>query len=340
MTKKRTCTTILISLLLATGPIQAEPSFSLKASPILMSNTGSTDYTIEALTYVVSEDLSDTTLIGIRSKLEFPLEAALVGVDLEAASKGAAEKGWTINIGALINITDPDKMMEDHDWYFDPAGFESYKFSWTESRTKIDYLFLKLEAALELKRGRKAALAMTAGFHYYRIEFDMIGYDGWQVGSDFQVYDISGRQRALYYKATYKLPQIGARLVITPSWQLSMELQLAGGRLMASDLDDHLLRGKTAEASTTGWAFLGHVKGRLMLAQEGPTRPFICGQAEWVIQKASGYQTQRWYRDEVYLDPETNEEVILARKGDVISGIDYETTARQVRVGVGFGLAF
>ena len=333
MTRKRTSATILILLLSVTVPIQAELPFNLKASPLLLFNSGSTDYTIEALTYAISEDLLDTTLVGIRSKLEFPLDAALVGVDLEAASKHVTEKGWTINIGALINITDPDKKMEDHDWYFDPAGLESYKFSWTESRTKIDYLFLKLEAALELKRGRKAALAIMAGFHYYRIEFDMIGYDGWQVGSDFQVYDISGRQRALYYKAIYKLPQVGVRLKITPTWQTSVELQLAGGRLMSSDLDDHLLRGKTAKAETAGWAFLGQAAVRLMLAPSGSARPFLAGRVEFVTQSASGTQTQEWYRDEIIGDQ-------VVRKGTVVSGISYETTARQVRLGLVFGLAF
>ncbi len=336
MTKKRTFATILILLLLATGPIQAELPFSLKASPLLWFNSGSADYTIEALTYVVSEDLLDTTLVGIRSKLEFPLDAALVGVDLEAASKNAAEKGWTINLGAVINITDPDKMMEDHDWFFDPDGSESIKWSWTESRAKLSYLLLKLEVAKTIASGKKLDLSLMAGFHYNHVELDMIGYSGWQVSVNNE---IKGQGPVLYYRATYKLPQVGVRLKLAPSRQTSMELQLAGGRLMASDLDDHLLRGKTAEASTTGWAFLGHVKGRLMLAQEGPMRPFICGQAEWVIQKASGYQTQRWYRDEPYQDPVTGEDRVV-RAGTVISGIDYETTARQVFIGVGFGLAF
>ena len=336
MTKKRTYATILILLLLTTGPIQAEPSFSLKASPILMFNSGSTDYTIEALTYVVSEDLLDTMLVGIRSKLEFPLDAALVGVDLEAASKHVTEKGWTINIGALINITDPDKMMEDHDWFFDPDGSESIKWSWTESRAKLSYLLLKLEIAKTIAKGKKLDLSLMAGFHYNHVELDMIGYSGWQVSVDNV---IKGQGPALYYRATYKLPQVGVRLKITPSWQTSMELQLAGGRLMASDLDDHLLRGKTAKAKTAGWAFFGQAAVRLMLAPSGSARPFLSGRVEFVTQSASGTQTQEWYRDEIVADQNGGEDIVV-RKGTVISGISYETTARQVRIGVGFGLVF
>ncbi len=337
MTQKRTFTIILILLVLTTGPIQAELPFSLKASPKLLFNSGSTDYTIEALTYAVSEDLLDTTLVGIRSKLEFPLDAALVGFDLEATSKHVTEKGWTINIGALINITDPDKMMEDHDWFFDPDGSESIKWSWTESRAKLSYLLLKFEIAKTIARGKKLDLSLMAGFHYNRVELDMIGYSGWQVSVDNV---IKGQGPALYYRVTYKLPQVGVRLKITPSWQTIMELQLAGGRLMASDLDDHLLRGKTAEATTAGWAFLGQAAARLMLARSGSARLFLAGRVEFVTQSASGTQTQEWYRDEVYFDPVANEEVILARKGTVISGINYETTARQVRLGLGLGLAF
>ena len=330
MTNKRAFATILILLLLATGLVQAEASFDLKASPILMFNSGSTDYTIEALTYMVSEDLLDTTLVGIRSKLEFPLDAALVGVDLKVASKHATEKGWAISIGALINITDPHKMMEDHDWFFDPDGSESIKWSWTESRAKLSYLLLKLEIAKTIARGKKLDLSLMAGFHYNRVELDMIGFSGWQETVDNE---IEGLGPALYYRATYKLPQVGVRLKITPSWQTSIDLQLAGGRLMASDLDDHLLRGKTAKAETAGWAILGQASVRLMLAQSGSARLFYAGRVEFVTQSASGTQTQEWYRDEVIADQ-------VVRKGTVVSGISYETTARQVRLGLGLGLAF
>lgn len=336
---KRILVAVSILPFLAVLPVRAEMSFDLQAWPSLMFNSGSTDYTIEALSWGTTNGGADTVLIGIRSKLEFPIDAPLTGLDIEASSKPGAEKAWTISLGALLNVDDPDKMMEDHDWLFDPNGYESFKFSWTESRTKIDYLHLRLEATLALIRSPVVQVAAVAGFHYNRIEFDMIGYDGWQVGDDFQVIDVHGTQRALYYKAIYKLPQIGARMKVTPGWQTQMALQLTIGRLLASDLDDHLLRGKTAEASTSGWAFLGHVSGRLMLSEKGSTRPFISGRAGWVTQSASGHQTQRWYKDEEYEDPDTGE-VRIVRAGTVISGIDYETTAQQLRIGLGVGIAF
>ena len=189
----------------------------------------------------------------------------------------------------------------------------------------------------------KVQLAAMAGVHYYRMEFDVMGYDGWQIGSDGLVHDVSmdSTRKAGYYKATYKLPQVGIRLKLTPSWQISMATQMAVGRLRASDLDDHVLRGKTAEASTTGWAFLGRARGRLLLSQHGSVLPFLSGQFEYVEHSASGSQTQTWYRDEIYYDPDTGEEQIV-RKGTTISGIDYKTSTRQLRFGFGFGfgLAF
>jgi hypothetical protein len=108
---------------------------------------------------------------------------------------------------------------------------------------------------------------------------------------------------------------------------------------MASDLDDHLLRGKTAEASTTGWAFLSRARGRLLLTRYGSVRPFLLGQFEYSKYSASGSQTQTWYRDEIYYNPDTGEEQIV-RKGTTISGIPYKTSTHQLRFGFGFGVAF
>lgn len=334
----------IAGLLLLAGissALQAEGRFKFEGSPVLLFNSGKTDYTIEFEGWTVSADGLDTILVGGRSQLEFPVDATLGGFDLVAETKTASGKLLTFNFSAIMNVMDPSAKMEDHDWWFDPNGRESFKWSWTESRVRLNYLLLKLEAAMSIVQRPKVQLAAMAGFHYNQVEFDVMGYDGWQIGSDGLAHDVSmnSSRKAGYYKATYKLPQVGVRVSLTPSWQISMVGQMAVGRLMASDFDDHVLRGKTAEASTTGWAFLGGARGRLLLSQHGSVRPFFSGQFEYVKHNASGSQTQTWYRDEIYYDPETGEEQIV-RAGTTYSGIDYETSTNQLRFGFGFGVAF
>ncbi|MDH4033570.1 MAG: omptin family outer membrane protease, partial [candidate division Zixibacteria bacterium] len=294
--KKCLITVLLISAAISSAA-QAEGKFKIEASPVLLFNTGKTDYTIQFVGLAIDQD-GDTVLLGGRSQLEFPVDMTLTGFDIVAETKTSSGKTLTFNGSAIMSVTDPSTKMEDHDWWFDPLGTESFKWSWTESRTKTNYLLLKLEAAMSILQRPKVQLAAMAGFHYNRIEFDVMGYDGWQVRNDGLAHDVSksSNVKVGYYKATYKLPQVGMRLNVIPSWQLSMGTQLALGRLMASDLDDHVLRGKTAEASTTGWAFLAQAKARLLLTQHGSVRPFFSGQFEYVKHSASGSQTQTWYR--------------------------------------------
>lgn len=338
---KKSLIAVLLLLASISSAVQAEGKFKWEGSPVLLFNSGKTDYTIEFVTFAVSADGLDTILVGGRSQLEFPVDATLGGFELVGETKTASGKVLTFNGSAIMNVTDPSEKMLDHDWWFNPEGTESFKWSYTESRAKLKYLLLKLEVAMSVIQRPKVQLAAMAGFHYNRMEFDVMGYDGWQIGSDGLAHDVNmtSSRKAGYYKATYKLPQVGVRATLTPSWQISMVAQMAVGRLMASDFDDHVLRGKTAEASTTGWAFLSRAGGRLLLTQHGSVRPFFSAQFEYVRHNASGTQTQTWYRDEIYYDPDTGEEQIV-RKGTTISGIDYETSTNQLRFGFGFGLAF
>ena len=335
--------TILLAVIAIPSTLAAGMPFEFELSPVAMFNSGTTDYTIEFPDHYDVTPEGDSVLVYGRSQLEFPLDATLAGIDLEARARTGAGKDLTFNVSAIMNVIDPSTKMEDHDWWFDPNGTESIKWCYTESRTKMNYLLLKFEAAMSIVQKPKVQLALMAGFHYNKMEFDVMGYDGWKVGSDGLAHDlppVDPDVRSLYYKATYKIPQVGFRINLKPSTLGFLGMQIAVGRLMASDLDDHLLRGKTAEASTTGWAFLTRARGRLLLTQHGSARPFLSVQFEYSKHSASGSQTQTWYQDEVYPpDPETGEEQIV-RAGTSISGISYETNAHQLRFGFGFGLAF
>ncbi len=314
--------------------------FDFEISPIALFNSGQTDYTIEFIGYSLTST-GDTVLIGVRSKLEFPLDATLVGGDMQARKLTSSGKEILFTFGLLTDITDPNDKMYDHDWYFDPGSFGSRKFSYTESQTKLSYLLLKLEAAMSVKRGTKTQLALFAGFYYTKMKFDIMGYAGWQIGNDGLAYDMTGdpNLRVLYYEVTHKLPLIGARFDLTPSHQTRFSAQLAGGRLLSSDYDDHILRGKTAVASTSGWAFLAGANGRLFLTRHGSVRPFVTGRFEFLKQSASGSQTQEWYKDETYYNSDTGEQETTPA-GTRFTGIDYETNTRQLRFGFGIGVAF
>jgi len=337
ITRAGTAGLLLLFILVSASVARGETKVSFSASPVFMSGSGSTDYTIQALTYVVSEDLSDTTLVGIRSKLEFPLDVYFGGGDFRWDIGGPGKKGWTINLKALIGLSNPGDKMEDHDWFTDlKAGIER-KWSWTESRAELNYLLLRLDVATTVAQSGRNRLALLAGFKFNRQQWDMYGFDGWQLTDTNR---ISGGGHVLYYRAAYKLPFAGVRLNLGLGHSSAAELEVAAGRLLASDLDDHLLRGKTAEASTSGWAFVGRFEGKVRLAQRGSRRYFLKALVDLSRQSASGSQTQKWYKDEIGIDPDTGEEVVIAEKGTVVAGIDYETTSRQLRFGVGIGVEF
>lgn len=328
-----------LSILLCASLAQAESKIVWEVSPVVLFNSGTTDYTISAPIWEVSEDLLDTALIGIRSKLEFPMDAPLAGFEVEIRDARPDKMSWTINLSAVINVTDPDEKMLDHDWFTYPDVGTEFKWSYTESPANMNYLLLNIEISKVVSRRPKYTLDVLVGLRYNRIVWEMIGFDGWQIHDGGERNYFFSNERALTYEATYTIPQAGLRMKLTPSKMSLLSLQATAGRLMASDLDDHLLRGKTAEASTTGWAFIGRAHGRLRLPQHGSVQPFISAQFEYSRQSASGSQTQTWYKNEPYNDPVTGEpKEILA--GTSFTGIPYETSTRQMRFGVGFGLSF
>jgi len=176
-----------------------------------------------------------------------------------------------------------------------------------------------------------------AGYEYTTFSSDIIGAKGWQWSTQNVV---AITDKGIVYEADINRPYVGAELGIEPNWQWLLNAKMVVSRVMISDRDDHVLRYKTAEASTSGWGFGMSGGGRLLLSETGEWRPFVSLSGEWLIHKATGDQTQRWYDDETYYNPDSRTYETVAEKGTVIEGIDYETKATQFRVGVGFGLAF
>ena len=141
---KKSLVTVLLLIAGISSPVQAGGKLGWELSPVVLFNSGTTDYTINAATIEVSEDLLDSTLIGIRSKLEFPMDGPLAGFELEIRDAQPDRKSWTISLSGLMSVSDPDEKMIDHDWfiYFDEG--RELKWSFTESPAKMNYLLLNI----------------------------------------------------------------------------------------------------------------------------------------------------------------------------------------------------
>lgn len=327
---------ILVVAWLSGVHTRAEFPFETEIAPLLSFNSGTADWSIGGENPVVLSN-GDTTALGWKSRLIYPLDFSLVGAEIMLRPGAESNHGWSLGFTFLTNIVDPGGLMEDHDWYTFPEYRVSRKFQFTESRTKINYKHFAFELGKQLHHGAKVNFLAIAGYEFTRFHADMIGATGWAWDADNT---ISLTRKVLTYDADYHRPYLGVKMEIAPSWQWLLSTKMALMRIMISDHDDHVLRFKTAEATTSGTGFLLAAGGRILFSEHGRWRPFGKITGQLTVQKASGEQRQEWYRDETYWNPNEGLWVTVADKGLVIEGIDYETKSTQVRYGLAFGVAF
>ena len=303
--------------------------------PVVYNNWGTTDYVLKAQGVDDVGGPFDTAFVEVESKLEFPLDVYLVGATAGARGRFGNGRRWTARVEGIINVDDPSGAMKDYDWLRIPDIGYDETISYTESDATMDYLRLSVDFRTTIWQGRKFDLWFLAGFTYNRIEQDIVGYDGWQLSNLQDRVSISGEGIVGYYKVNYYLPQLGLVGGVRPNALSEITLKAAVTRAMASDFDDHILRGKTSEASPSGWGILLRAEGRIILGSEDlPMQPFVTLVGEISSIGTDGTQTQTWYRDEEYADGS------VQKAGTVISGIDYEINSTQGRLGLAFGVAF
>jgi hypothetical protein len=288
------------------------PSFSRLA--------GDTRYELNAN----SPDPRDTDqLVPIRSELVFPLDTTLLGLAVNWSPGQPDTRRWTLAAEFRTNVSDPSDPMTDGDWV------DNIQVGYTESPAELDLIHGALEIAYGLRPGPRSSWSLLARLDYQRIEQHLVGYQGWRrsLFSD-TIFPTAGTAPVIDYRVTYLTPQLGGRFIFGGNGHLQAGLQATAGLALASDEDDHLLRGRLSEGEGVGFA----AQGRL-------TVDLLPGFVSWRwltvglvgdvrFQHAEGEVTQTWYRNED--QPE----------GTVIADIPYTIESLQYEVGLRIGVAF
>jgi hypothetical protein len=311
----------ILTLLVFPSGIQAQTeSPSLRFGATVSRLFGDTKYEMNAKT----DDPTDPgTLVGIRSRLEFPLDVTLLGVTVSWEPGMATSRRWSAAAGVHMNVTDPSNKMTDEDW----VG--SKKLSYTESDAEVDAILVTADVGYRLREGERIAISALFHFDFQRIEQHIVGFEGWR-GSLFsdQRFPASGTAAVIDYDVTYMSPQLGVAAMYLATGHSRLEAQTTVGVVYATDTDDHLLRGRIAEGEGWGVGLNSRVAFDL-LPGFIPLSWLSAGLVgELRFFRAEGEVDQRWYRTEDL--PE----------GSVIPNLSYELESVQTQISVSIGASF
>lgn len=321
---------LLVLFLFSVASSYAKMRFEL--SPSAYRNFGSTDYVMD-----YKQQFRDTagTLLtyGLKSELSFPLDAVMVGLVAQLASGREAKFPVSLRVELARSITHPGKKMEDHDWE-SLTGYSDLKTSFTESDVEMSMLLLNLEFTRLLAQFSKWNLSLLLGFHYEKIEQDIIGFEGWYLDSNLARQPVSGTEKGIVYEITYKRPQAGLLATYKVSSLLSFDLKSAVTAVFVTDFDDHLLRNKTGKSNLNGLGFLGRLRAHYLLSTRPAGRiPFVDLTASFSKAGASGKQLQEWYGD----DPASPD---FDDTGLSLGDIPHEISSTQFSIGLSVGYSF
>jgi len=335
---------IVVSLALVLVPDRTESATSFTIAPEIQRMNGSTDYTME-ISEVIARAGTIPLIWTLKSELNFPLDLNMAGVRIGLTSTPARFRPWSVEAAIYTNISDPSVKMEDHDWQAMNLFFNE-KFSFTKSDARVKATMVEFEASLEFYREETFSVSLLGGFRYYHVKQDIIGYEGW-----FRPFDpnnliflgpiaVQGDEKAIFYKVTYRLPKAGIRIKTLGAGRLMFQADATYTRVMFSDFDDHILRGKTAECDGSGHGILAKATIHYLFKPVVlGRRPFVALSIDFAELNASGEQTQKWYADEGYEDPDTGE-WIGVEAGDVFPGVPHEINSTIHTIGLRAGLEF
>ena len=330
MTRRSLYTAILIISL--TASVEAKLPLRFSIGSVMEWGFGTTEYNLDAF------EANEGTVTYVRSRLEFPLDAAMAGIRFEVRSLRDGRQDWAAMIRILRNLNNPGQQMLDHDWLND------VKTSYTESDAELSATVFDVEVSRVVAYSDAIDLALMAGFSYHYIYQDIVGYDGWWLADDNSTrLPISRSGLAMTYKVKYAMPQIGLAPAIQFSKNLRVDAKAAFTRLFVSDVDDHVLRNKLSKADGPGIGYLTRLC--LHYAFRGSENHGISIDltARFTSLRAEISQTQSWYGNDPaddYRDPITGEIVIIDNTGAVAVGIDHEIRSKQYSLGFRINYTF
>jgi hypothetical protein len=324
-------------------PLFAEPAVRFTVDPFISHNFGYTEYVMEISGYLATP--TDTGPYFLSSKLEFPLDAIMLGAKIGLHSTKETLYAWSIEAGYFTNLDDPGGAMKDHDWETVKrviGGDTVYywgqveKFSYTESSAKMKTTQLTLDAFLCVLHKSNFSLDLWGGFRYQKIEQDITGYYGWQLLRDSLVARkvvVYGGEPAMFYRVTYKYPHLGLRSNIKLSPKVRFTAQAAFAPVWVSDFDNHLLRFFTTTADINGSGVVSGAGIHMNLSNTSTLTSLVSLTSDLLYFRASGNATQESYDNPA--TPETDE-----GESFFVPGVPHEVNTFQLNVGLRVELTF
>ena len=271
---------------------------------------------------------------GIESELEFPLDTMLFGLEGGYASKN--EKGqdaFKIGLQWSINLNNGSGKLKDSDWISGAAetspppnglGFPPHPGLdiYSESDITLKANIFDLRGSYNFWPSTGLAVGPLGGLLYQKFQYDasnlkQVGYGPYATG-----YSGSVSGLVLTYEVTYTIPYLGIHTEIPFSRKFQAVVDLGYSPWAAAeDTDDHVLRGKRSDGSTSGSAYLATVTAQWDMEDNN----LILIRGQYLNIETTGTQTQTWYRDEV-----TSSGTIPA--GTRITGINDKISSKQVSV--------
>jgi hypothetical protein len=263
-------------------------------------------------------------IVDIRSRLEFPLDLTLLGLEVEWQPGVAEPSGWSLTGGVHTNVSDPSSRMTDEDW----VG--SRQLAHTESDGDLRLVLVTAGTEYRLRESDRSSVSLLLDMEYERIEQHLVGFEGWQgsLFSDTQ-YPVSGTAPVVNYAVNYASAQAGADFTYMFRSYYQVSARATAGPAYAWDYDDHLLRGRLAEGSGWGVAVNSRLGIEMLpgfLNADWLTASLMGGVS---FRHVEGEADQRWYREGEDM-PE----------GTVIEGLPHELESLQYGVTLSIGACF
>jgi hypothetical protein len=219
-----------------------ESNPGLEISVSVSRSFGQTSFEMDALT---PDPQNTNELVPIRSKLEFPLDATLLG--LNAEWKPGMTVPWSFGVAVKIGVDYPSELIRDSDFFGDKQIF------FGESPPDVDFFMATAEVRYGLRSSDRGKVDLLLHIQYERIDQHGVGFEGWQgsLFSDTRV-PISEMEPVIDYQVKYLSPQVGASIERLISDNIGFGLLGSVGVVFAADSDNHLKRGRESKGSGFG----------------------------------------------------------------------------------------
>jgi hypothetical protein len=263
-------------------------------------------------------------IVDIRSRLEFPLDTTLLGIEAGWRPDEAEPSPWSFAASLRTSVSDPTGRMKDEDW----VGPK--KLAHTESDGDLTMILAAADVAYLFRESERTDFALLLRLDYQRIEQHLVGFEGWQ-GSLFsdQHYPVHGSAPVVNYKVNYFSTQAGATAGYLAGSHLRVSASALVGPAYASDTDDHLLRGRLSEGS--GWGVGASSSLGVELTPGFFPIDWLRANLEGELRfyHVEGQLDERWYRE--------GEDMPV---GTVIPDLPHEIESLQLGVSLGLAASF